>query len=69
MMSGQRIGELKVIEVPNYKECFSYIDRGIPLYYFSCYKPIKLTTRLQVINALAYGVVIFKDVNEEDYEE
>lgn len=68
-MSGQRIGEPKVIEVPNYKECFSYIDQGIPLYYFSLYKPIKLTTHLQVIDALAYGVAIFKDVNEEDYEE
>lgn len=69
MMSGRRIEEAKIIEVPNYRKCFSYIDQGIPLYYFNLYKPIKLTTHLQVINALSYGVVIFKDVNEKDYEE
>jgi hypothetical protein len=59
--------EIVCDEIPDYPKCFSYIDKGIPLYYFSCYKPIKLVTRLQVIDALSYGVTIYTGVREEDY--
>ena len=54
-----------IINVPNYRECFSYINKGIPLYYFRLYQPIKLTTKSQVIDALSYGMNIYVGVDEE----
>ena len=59
----------KIINVPNYRLAFSYIDKGIPLYYFSLYQPHKLTTKAQVIDALSRGVILYTGVREEDYEE
>ena len=66
---GNMITKKAIITVPNYSECFSYIDKGIPLYYFNLYKPIKLTTKLQVIDALSRGVVIYVGVDEEWYSD
>lgn len=66
---GNMITKKAIITVPNYSECFSYIDKGIPLYYFNLYKPIKLTTKLQVIDALSHGVVIYVGVDEEWYSD
>lgn len=62
-----RIEKEKVINTPDYKLAFSYVDRDVPLYSFSCYQPKKLTTRLQVIDALSYGVELYTGVREEDY--
>lgn len=66
---GIMITKKAIITVPNYRECFSYIEKGIPLYYFSLYKPIKLTTKSQVINALSYGIDIFVGVDEEWFKD
>ena len=63
----ETIGREQVLDVPDYRLAFSYIDKAIPLYYFSCYQPKKLTTRLQVIDALSYGVKLYTGVREEDY--
>lgn len=62
-----RIEKEKVINTPNYELAFSYVDKGIPLYSFSCYQPKKLTSRLQVIDALSYGSTLYVGVKEEDY--
>lgn len=66
---GNMITKKAIITVPNYHEYFSYINKGIPLYYFHLYRPIKLTTKLQVINALSYGMDIYVDVDEEWYND
>lgn len=66
---GNMITKKAIITVPNYRECFSYIDKGIPLYYFCLYKPIKLTTKSQVIDALSYGMEIYVGVDEEWYSD
>ena len=66
-MLEKAIGKKQVVDVPNYELAFSYIDKGVPLYSFSNYKPKKLTTRLQVINALSYGVELYTGVKEENY--
>mgnify|MGYP003288244900 CR=1 FL=1 len=68
-MKEKMISKKGVMNIPNYHECFSYIDKGIPLYYFHLYKPIKLTTKLQVIDALSYGMNIYVDVDEEWYSD
>lgn len=62
-----RIEKEKVINTSNYKLAFSYVDKGVPLYYFNCYQPKKLTSRLQVIDAFSYGVELYIGVNEKDY--
>lgn len=62
-----QIEKEKVINTPDYKLAFSYVDKGIPLYCFSCYQPKKLINRLQVIDALSYGSTLYVGVNEEDY--
>ena len=61
------IEKKQVVNVPDYRLAFSYVDKGVPLYFFSNYKPKKLTTRLQVINSLSYGVKLYTGVREEDY--
>ena len=49
----------EIIDTPSYDLAFSYIDKGMPLYYFSLLEPKKVTTRAQVINALSYGVKLY----------
>lgn len=66
---GIMITKKAIITVPNYRECFSYVEKGIPLYYFHLYQPIKLTTKLQVIDALSHGVVIYVGVDEEWFKD
>ena len=66
-MTEEAIKKKQVVDVPDYRLAFSYVDKGIPLYYFSNYKPKKLTTRLQVIDALSYGINLYTGVREEDY--
>lgn len=66
---GNIITKKAIITVPNYSECFSYIEKRIPLYYFHLYRPIKLTTKSQVIDALSYGMNIYADVDEEWYKD
>ena len=66
-MFEKTIGKKQIIDVPNYELAFSYIDKGFPLYSFCNYKPKKLTTRLQVIDALSYGVNLYTGIREEDY--
>lgn len=66
---GNMITKKAIITVPNYRECFSYVEKGIPLYYFHLYQPIKLTTKSQVVNALSYGVDIFVGVDEDWYKD
>lgn len=63
----ETIKKKQVVDVPDYRLAFSYVDKGVPLYSFSNYKPKKLTTRLQVINALSYGSTLYVGVKEEDY--
>ncbi len=67
MTKEKEIEKEKVIKVPNYRLAFSYVDKGIPLYSFSCYQPKRLTSRLQVIDALSYGSTLYVGVKEEDY--
>ena len=66
---GNMITDEGIIKVPNYNKCFSYIDKGIPLYYFHLYKPIKLTTKLQVIDALSKNLSLCIDVDEEWFKD
>ena len=68
-MKEKMITKKRIINVPNYRECFSYINKGIPLYYFRLYKPIKLITKLQVIDTLSYGMDIYVGVDEEWYSD
>ena len=67
MFEKEAIDKEQIINVPNYKLAFSYVDKGVPLYYFSCYQPKKLINRLQVIDALSYGVELYTGVREEEY--
>ena len=68
-MKEKMITKKEIINIPNYRECFSYIDKGIPLYYFHLYQPIKLITKLRVIDALSYGMDIYVGVDEEWYSD
>lgn len=59
MAKKKPIKDKEIIDTPDYNLAFSYIDKGIPLYYFSLYEPKKVTTRAQVIDALSYGVKLY----------
>lgn len=55
-----------VINVPNYPKVFSYIDKGIPLYYFALYELNEVTNRLQAVDALSYGLKLYKKVTDPE---
>lgn len=59
-MDGKKpIKDKEIISTPDYDLAFSYIDKGIPLYYYVLLMPRKVTTRAQVIDALSYGVKLY----------
>lgn len=57
-----------VIDIPNYNFYFSLVDKGFNLYYFHCYTAHKVTTRLQVITALSYGIKLFPESYLEEWQ-
>lgn len=59
-MDGKKPIKVKeIINTPDYELAFSYVDKGIPLYYYALLMPRKVTTRAQVIEALSYGVQLY----------
>lgn len=59
-MDGKKlIKDKEIINIPDYKLAFSYIDKGIPLYYYALLMPRRVSTRAQVIEALSYGVPLY----------
>ena len=59
MTEKKPIKDKEIINTPSYDLAFSYIDKGIPLYYSVLLMPRKVTTRAQVIDALSYGVRLY----------
>lgn len=59
----------KIINIPNYQKIFSYIDKGIQLYYFKLYNPIKIVSKLHAIDVLGYGVKIYEKTADGKFKE
>lgn len=59
----------KIINIPNYQKVFSYIDKGIQLYYFGLYKTQKIFDRLHAINILSYGSKLYEKTADGKFKE
>ena len=55
-----------VVNVPNYQKVFSYIDAGIPLYWFNQYQTEEIVDSLQAINILSYGIKLYEKVEDRE---
>lgn len=56
----------KIINIPNYPNIFSYIDKGIPLYYFYLDQTHEIADKLQAIDIMSYGLKLYEKIKDRE---
>lgn len=55
-----------IVNVPNYQKVFSYIGKGIPLYWFNQYQTEEIVDKLHAINILSHGLKLYEKVEDRE---